>query len=241
MSERSSRARRSVSKPSSSPVDAPEILFRDDALVVVNKPSGLVVHRGWAREEFYALTLVRDLVGQHVHPVHRLDRPTSGALVFALDRADVTTLQAAFADQKVHKRYLALVRGIPPAAGLIDHAIAKEKGQEKRPAQTRYRRLAVLWKRYAWVEAEPLTGRTHQIRRHLRHLSCPIIGDVKHGDGKHNRHFRESLGLHRLALHAVQITFPHPKTDEPVSVHAPVPQDLAAPLLEMGLDPQLLD
>jgi tRNA pseudouridine65 synthase len=229
-----------VSTTSSDEATPPAILFRDEALVIVNKPAGLVVHRGWAREAFYAMTLVRDLVGQHVHPVHRLDRPTSGALVFALRREDVATVQAAFAAQKVHKRYLALVRGIPEAEGLIDHAIAREKGDERRSAQTRFRRLAVLWKRYAWVEAEPLTGRTHQIRRHLRHLSCPIIGDVKHGDGKHNRRFREELGLHRLALHAVEIALPHPHTGEVVRVHAPVTEDLAKPLREMGLAPELL-
>ena len=219
---------------------SPEILFHDEALIVVNKPSGLAVHRGWAKEDVYAMTLVRDAIGQHVHPVHRLDRPTSGALVFALDRADIPNLMTAFAETRVHKRYLALVRGIPPESGEVDHAIASEKGKEKRPAQTRYRRLAVLWDRYAWVEAEPLTGRTHQIRRHLRHLSCPIIGDVKHGDGTHNRRFREELGLHRLALHAAAITLPHPRTGEPVTVHAPVPEDLSGPLLEMGLDPALL-
>lgn len=229
-----------MSTTSSSEVTPPPILFRDDALVIVNKPAGLVVHRGWAREAFYAMTLVRDLVGQHVHPVHRLDRPTSGALVFALNRADVSTIQAAFAAQQVHKRYLALVRGIPDDEGLIDHPIAREKGDEKRSAQTRYRRLAVLWNRYAWVQVEPLTGRTHQIRRHLRHKSCPIIGDVKHGDGKHNRRFREELGLHRLALHAVEIAFPHPHTGELVRVHAPVPEDLSGPLLKMGLAPELL-
>lgn len=221
-------------------METPDILFRDEALIVVNKPAGLVVHRGWAREDVYAMTLVRDAIGQHVHPIHRLDRPTSGALVFALDRADVSVLQAAFAEQRVTKRYLALVRGIPPESGEVDHAIAAEKGATKRPAQTRYRRLAVLWDRYAWVEAQPLTGRTHQIRRHLRHLSCPIIGDVKHGDGKHNRRFRETLGLHRLALHAVEITLPHPRTGAPISVHAPVPDDLAGPMREMGLDPALL-
>ena len=233
-------ARLSVSTISSSEATPPDVLFRDDALVIVNKPAGLAVHRGWAREAFYAMTLVRDLVGQHVHPVHRLDRPTSGALVFALEREDVATIQGAFAAQEVHKRYLALVRGIPEVEGLIDHPIAREKGDERRPAQTRFRRLAVLWKRYAWVEAEPLTGRTHQIRRHLRHLSCPIIGDVKHGDGKHNRRFREELGLHRLALHAVEIALPHPRTGEIVRVHAPVPEDLAKPLRQMGLAPELL-
>jgi len=221
-------------------MEAPEVLYRDDTLVVVNKPAGLLVHRGWGREEHYAMTLVRDLIGQHVHPVHRLDRPTSGALVFALRREDVARIQAEFTHQRVHKRYLALVRGIPPAEGLIDHPISREKGKEARAAQTRFRRLAILEKRYAWVEAEPLTGRTHQIRRHLRHLSCPIIGDVKHGDGRQNRHFREVYALHRLALHAVEISFTHPHTNQAVRVHAPISEDLSSCLVALGLDPALL-
>lgn len=186
------------------------------------------------------MTLVRDVIGRHVHPVHRLDRPTSGALVFALEREDVAQISAEFAQQGVHKRYLALVRGIPAKEGLIDHPISREKGQEPREAQTRFRRLAVLSKRYAWVEAEPLTGRTHQIRRHLRHLSCPIIGDVKHGDGRHNRYFRETYGLRRLALHAVEISLTHPRSGERLVVHAPMPADLSGTLLQMGLDPALL-
>ena len=237
---RSWRGHQSEFTISSDPFGPLEILFQDDTLVIVNKPAGLLVHRGWAKDDHYALTLVRDQVGRHVHPVHRLDRPTSGALVFALCREDVARVQAEFTAQSVQKRYLALVRGIPPREGLIDHPIAREKGQEAREAQTRFRRLAVLLKRYAWVEAEPLTGRTHQIRRHLRHLSCPIIGDVKHGDGRHNRRFREEFGLHRLALHAVEISLSHPRSGARLSVHAPVPEDLSASLLQLGLEAELL-
>ena len=221
---------------------APEcpILYRDDHLVVVNKPSGLAVHKGWARDRHYALTVVRNAVGCHVHPPHRLDKPTSGALVMALSREMAGQLQAAFAARRVDKRYLTLVRGVPPEAGVIDHPI-KPKGapvEDGQEARTEFRRLFVFRNRYSWVEVTPRTGRLHQIRRHLRHIDCPLIGDVKHGDGRHNRLFREEFGLHRLALHAATIAFEHPVSGARVMVQAPIPEDLSATLREFGVPPE---
>ncbi len=209
---------------------------------MVNKPSGLAVHKGWASDRHYALTVVRDAVGCHVHPPHRLDKPTSGALVLALSREMAHALQEAFASRLVDKRYLALVRGVPPEAGVIDHPI-RAKGappEDGREARTDYRRLWVHRGRYSWVEATPHTGRLHQIRRHLRHLSCPIIGDVTHGDGRENRLFRAEYGLHRLALHAAAIAITHPVSGERLVVRAPIPEDLAGPLRAMGLPEELM-
>jgi tRNA pseudouridine65 synthase len=211
------------------------ILHRDDLLLAVNKPSGLAVHRGAARDRIVALQLVRDLVGRHVHAVHRLDRATSGALLFALDPGTARRMQEKLAAGEVEKRYLALVRGIPPEEGVIDHPVPRAPGGPRVDAVTAFRRLAIF-ERYALVEACPRTGRTHQIRRHFKHLSHPLIGDVHYGKGEHNRLFRERFGLHRLALHALELTFDHPETCERLRITASLPQDLAGPLQLMGLD-----
>jgi tRNA pseudouridine65 synthase len=216
-------------------VPAPPLLFRDGLLAGVNKPSGLAVHRGAARDRVFALQLVRDALGQRVYPVHRLDRATSGVLLFALDPATARRMQEQFEAGDVEKRYLALVRGIPPESGVIDHPVPNDEDGPRVPAVTEFRRLAVF-ERYALMEARPRTGRFHQIRRHFKHLSHPLIGDVRYGKGDHNRLFRKRFGLHRLALHAVELAFDHPETGERVRIVAPVPEDLAGPLRAMGME-----
>jgi len=210
-----------------------DILFRDEALCAVMKPAGLAVHRGWAMADHYALDLLRDQLGRWVYPVHRLDQPTSGVLVFALSPAIAGTLGEAFMEQQVAKRYLALVRGIPPERVRVDNPIKDERG-EPRPAVTDVSRLWVFRKRYTLVEARPETGRTHQIRRHLKHLSCPIIGDTSYGKSEHNRLFAAEYGLQRLALHALEIAFEHPLSGRPLVIQAPLPPDLALPFERMG-------
>jgi tRNA pseudouridine65 synthase len=211
------------------------ILFRDAHLVVVAKPSGVAVHRGMAAERDTMLARVRDAVGAYVHPVHRLDRGTSGALIFALDADTAREMHVLFAREAVEKRYLALVRGCAPEQTRIDHPIPKSEDGERVPAVTDLRRLwASDAERCSLVEARPHTGRFHQIRRHAKHLSHPVIGDVTYGDGRVNRHFREIAALHRLALHAAELSFPHPHTGERVRVRAPIPEDLAAPLVQLG-------
>jgi tRNA pseudouridine65 synthase len=202
------------------------VLYRSSALVAVDKPSGLAVHRGQSRDPVHALELVRDQVGAYVYPVHRLDRSTSGVLVFALSAGAASSLGGAFARGAVKKRYLALVRGTPPDSVRVEHALSQEDGKPPQPAVTSVRTLA-RYGRYALVEAAPETGRTHQIRRHLKHLSCPIIGDVRYGKGEHNRLFRTRHGLHRLALHAESLTVTDPATAEEVTIHAPWPEILA--------------
>ena len=218
---------------------APEILYRDDALCAVMKPAGLAVHRGWAVAPHYALDLVRDAVGQRVYPVHRLDQPTSGVLVFALNPETASTLGQTFSAHAVDKYYLALTRGVPPAELRLDHPVKDEDGT-RRAAVTHLRRLWVFQKRYTLVACRPETGRTHQIRRHLKHLSCPIIGDTSYGKSEHNRLFATEHGLARLALHAIAIGFAHPITGEPLLVQAPLPEDLRVPLLAIGCPPDLL-
>ncbi|HDZ8856067.1 TPA: tRNA pseudouridine(65) synthase TruC [Aeromonas dhakensis] len=222
------------------------LLYQDDWLVAVNKPSGLLVHRSWLdkAETRFAMQMTRDLIGgRHVYPVHRLDRPTSGVLLFALDPAVARTLTEAFAARQVHKEYLALVRGWAPEQGVIDYPlkeqldkIADAMSDPDRPAQeavTAFRRLhqvelphAVSKKhptsRYSLVRLFPKTGRKHQLRRHLDHLFHPIVGDTTHGDGRHNRFFREHYGCDRLLLVARTLSFQHPVLKVPMRIQAPL-------------------
>src|SRR5690349_16969276 len=181
------------------------VLYRDDWVLVVNKPSGLLTHRGWANDRVTALQLARGLAGgRHVYPVHRLDRATSGVLLFALDPQGAAVLAAELERGGFEKHYVALVRGITPEAFEVDHPLAAEPGAERKPARTSVTRLGTF-ERYSLVEAVPHTGRTHQIRRHLKHATHPIIGDTRYGHGEHNRAFRARFGLQRLALHAVSL------------------------------------
>jgi tRNA pseudouridine65 synthase len=211
------------------------VVYRDELLLVVNKPSGLAVHRGEARDPLFALQLARELAGRLVHPLHRLDRATSGLLVFTFDKETLAAMQQKLESGGVEKVYWALVRGIPPAEGQIDHPIPRQEGGEPVAALTDFRRLGVF-ERYALIEARPRTGRRHQIRKHLKHLSHPLIGDTRYGKGEHNRFFRQRAGLHRLALHAVRLRFAHPATGLPLQLIAPPPEDLRLPLESLGFD-----
>ncbi|MGF2736149.1 pseudouridine synthase [Marinobacter sp. DUT-1] len=220
-------------------------LYRDDQLLVVHKPAGLLVHRSPIdkHETEFALQYARSLNGgEHVYPVHRLDRPTSGVLVFARDPETARRLGLAMMAGKVSKTYLAMVRGWPPGEGTIDHPLREEpedrrlKGQERpvRDARTRYRTLATTeipvavekypTSRYAMVELYPETGRKHQLRRHMKHISHPIIGDANHGRGRHNRYFAERFGEGRLMLAATRMAFSHPVSGERVIFDAPLEQ-----------------
>ena len=214
-----------------------ELLYVDEHVVVANKPSGLLVHRGWADDDDVALFRVRDaLGGEHVHPIHRLDRGTSGALLFARSRDAAMLLCKAFEEGRVDKSYVALVRGTPPAHGLIDHPIPKGEDGPRVPAKTRFRLvLRSPIDRCSLVIASPETGRLHQIRRHMKHANHPLIGDVTYGSGVINRHYRAYYNLHRLGLHAAQIGFDHPVHGERIVVRAPMPADLASALVMLGL------
>jgi len=216
-----------VSADSGQPVDAEagsaplRVLYQDESCLVVDKPAGMIVHRGWARDDLDLLRLTRDTVGRYVYPLHRLDRGASGAVLFGLNEHAARELNRGFAGGTIDKRYLALTRGHPPESGLIDSPIPRAPGEERVPALTEYVRLGTF-ERYALVAAFPKTGRLHQIRRHLKHLSCPLIGDVKYGKGEHNRWFREHYALDRLALHAAALRFVHPVTQRSITVRAPL-------------------
>ncbi len=223
------------------------VLYRDDALVAVAKPSGLLVHRTTLdpREAVNAVYLLRDQLGRFVYPVHRLDRGTSGVLLFALAPDVLPRVTAAFESRDVEKTYLGIVRGWTDPEGTIDSPLDRivDPYDERpatpdapaQPASTGYRTLATTelplrvdrypTSRYALVELRPHTGRRHQLRRHLRHVGHPLIGDTTYGHGRHNRLFRERYGSHRLLLAAVELRLVHPVTGEPLRIRAPLADD----------------
>ncbi|AEG92776.1 pseudouridine synthase [Ramlibacter tataouinensis] len=214
-----------LSDPSAAPQPL-AVLHLDADLVAMAKPPGLLVHPSAldAHEERTALRLLEQQRGERLFPLHRLDKATSGVLLFARTAQAARHWGAAFESGAVAKRYLALVRGWPPESGEIDHPLARDPelpsaGQPRLAAATRFRRLACFdWpfrvdgrhptSRYALVEAAPLTGRRHQIRRHFKHLSHPRVGDTTHGKGAHNRAVAAWLGEQRLWLHAASVELP---------------------------------
>ncbi len=219
-----------------------EILYRDPHYVAVNKPSGLLVHRSDLdrHETEFALQLVRDRIGCHVYPVHRLDRPTSGVLLFALSPEAVRRAAHVFESDGTVKTYLAVVRGVTDEAFVIDYPLRDlpdrydEHGETGelplREAVTSCRRLASVefpfavgphpTARYSLLEISLLTGRRHQIRRHLKHVFHPVIGDSTYGDGRHNRLFRGMFVCSRLLLHAAELIFPHPNDGRTMTISA---------------------
>ncbi len=217
------------------------ILHIDEHLVAIDKPAGLLVHRTSldAQEQVFALQLLRDQLGRPVWPVHRLDKGTSGLLLFALSAEMASRLGMVFEQGLARKRYIALVRGWPAADdGTIDHPLARDPerpsaGQPMLASRTDWNCQARLeWplqtdsrfatSRFALIEASPTTGRRHQIRRHLKHIAHPIIGDATHGKGPLNRQVSAFLGLQRLWLHGLELQIKHPATDEMLILNAPL-------------------
>jgi tRNA pseudouridine65 synthase len=220
------------------------ILYQDEFLVAVNKPSGLLVHRSdIARHETeHAMKIVRNQLRQWVYPFHRLDRSTSGVLVFALDQETARRMTQLFTNDKIFKNYLAVVRGHTRDEELIDHPLKEhwdkmtdQKADKDKPGQqaiTEYRRLATVelpqavgpyaTARYSLLQVKPRTGRNHQIRRHMKHVFHPVVGDTTYGDGKHNDFFRKNFNCRRLLLHANRIEFIHPYTCAHIIIQAPL-------------------
>jgi len=213
------------------------VLFRDERYVAVNKPAGLLLHRSPmdSRETRFLVQILRNQIGQRVFPVHRLDKPTQGVVIFALDTEAAAELQALFQDTRVEKEYLAVVRGHLREAVTVDHPLSDPdelRSPVLRDAVTRILPRATMelpypvrpyeTARYSLVECRPATGRRHQIRRHLKHLRHPIVGDANYGDGPHNRLFRDELRLPGLLLAATRLAFAHPFSREPLNIDAPI-------------------
>lgn len=217
-----------------------EIIYQDEDLVAINKPHGLLVHRSSiaADVQEFALQMLRDQLDRKVYLVHRLDRKTSGVLLFAFTPEVNAAAGKAFADRRVDKTYLAIVRGwFPEGEVTVDYALTNDRGKEQE-AVTVFR--AMHWvelpiplglhqtSRYSLVSAQPQTGRMHQIRKHLTKLRHPILGDRPYGCNKQNRLWKDSYSLTHMMLHASQLELEHPVSGEPLAiVAAPSPQMLA--------------
>ncbi|QEM02813.1 pseudouridylate synthase [Mucilaginibacter rubeus] len=208
-----------------------EIIYRDEHLIAINKPHGLLVHRSpiAADASEFALQLLRDQIGMKVNPVHRIDRKTGGILLFAFNKEVEIAMQKAFMENQVSKKYLAIVRGHTPDAEDIDYPLRKENGtlQDAFTSYTTLKRAELdiaLGKhptsRYSLVEAVPATGRMHQLRKHLSHIFHPIIGDRTHGCNKQNKLFLEQWAMTTMLLHASQLNFKHPITGEEITIKA---------------------
>lgn len=221
-----------------------EILYQDEFIVAINKPSGLLVHKSMIdkHEIYYAMKILRDQIGQWVYPIHRLDKPTSGVLLFALDSITARLLSEQFKEKKVQKKYLAIVRGYTDESGSIDYPLSikldkmtdqkADKTKTSESAKTDYIRLATLelphavgrypQSRYSLVELFPKSGRKHQLRRHMKHISHHILGDTKYGRGEHNTMVRKYYQCHRLMLHSHFLAFEHPYSNQRITVVANV-------------------
>ncbi|QEM09360.1 pseudouridine synthase [Mucilaginibacter rubeus] len=208
-----------------------EIIYRDEHLIAINKPHGLLVHRSSiaADASEFALQLLRDQIGMKVNPVHRIDRKTGGILLFAFNKEAEIAMQKAFMENQVSKKYLAIVRGHTPNTEDIDYPLRKENGtlQDAFTTYTTLKRAELdiaLGKhstsRYSLVEAVPTTGRMHQLRKHLSHIFHPIIGDRTHGCNKQNKLFLEQWEMTTMLLHASELMFKHPVGGEEIKIEA---------------------
>jgi tRNA pseudouridine65 synthase len=213
-----------------------QILYQDDHLIAINKPHGLLVHRSAiaADASEFAVQILRNQIGQKVYPVHRLDRKTSGVLLFAKDEASNSQLQQAFMNKEVTKKYLAIVRGFTPENGTIDYPFTTENDKIQE-AITHYRTLQYFeiplplgkfeTSRYSLLEVTPETGRMHQIRKHFAHIFHPIIGDRPYGCNKQNKLFLEKWQMNTMLLHASELEFKNPFSDEIIIVKAEVQEE----------------
>lgn len=233
-----------------------EILYLDNHLVAINKPAGLLVHRSMIdkHETRFAVQLLRDQIGQRVYPIHRLDKPTSGVLLFALDSETARLMTDCLSAAEVEKRYLAIVRGYTEEHAVIDYPLKEQldkmtdakadQNKAAQPAITEYNRLATVelpfavgrynTARFSLLQLSPKTGRKHQIRRHMKHIFHPVVGDTTHGDGKQNQFFRRQLECQRLLLAAIHLTFEHPYTGAKVVIRASIDEMFKKVIDELG-------
>lgn len=235
-----------------------EIIYHDEFYVAINKPSGLLVHKSPIDkyETRFAIQLLRDQLQMRVYPVHRLDKPTSGVLLFALSKEALVAAQQLFivsddAPKKLQKDYVAIVRGFAPKQLQIDHPVKAQVDKRNLDSRNHQRGIthvqclrsceinAAIDKypqsRYSLVKLQPLTGRRHQLRYHMKHIAHPIIGDAKYGKGSHNRYFQQHFNCQRLLLAAIGLQFQHPFNDKNIHIHASAGADFMATSEQLGL------
>jgi tRNA pseudouridine65 synthase len=224
-----------------------ELIYQDEYIIAINKPHGLLVHRTKIATErnVFALQLLRDQIGQRVYPVHRIDRKTSGVLLFALNDEVNASLSTIFREQQIEKTYWAVVRGFTDSEGTIDYALRKENGQLQESV-THYKTLkqtevaVPLGKfntsRYSLLEVKPETGRMHQIRKHLAHIHHPIIADRPHGCNKQNKLFKEKWLMDSMLLHAKEVHFKHPVSHEVLHIKANISSEFERTLSFLNFD-----
>ena len=243
-------AQKEKAKPTISKADAKDlrsrVLHRDDDIIILNKPSGLAVQGGSRLKRNLDAMLDALRFGKEDKPrlVHRLDKDTSGVLLLARHALAARALTKAFRDKEVRKIYWAVVVGVPnPEEGIIDLSLAKQPGAggEKvvagtpggKSAETRYRTVDQAGGRASWLEFEPLTGRTHQLRVHAAALGTPILGDGKYGRRKAFLDNENIAG--RLHLHARGLRFPHP-AGHVMEIVAPMPEHIKRTFKILGFD-----
>lgn len=230
-----------------------KILKETEDWIAIDKPAGLLVHRtklAAEEKELFALQMLRDQIGQAIYPVHRLDRPTSGILLFSKKKELLPLFKAEFSERKVKKTYLALVRGIPSSEkGSFDRALTNERSGRLQEARTDYQIVSTVeipfdttgrypTSRYSLLSLSPFTGRTHQIRRHLAQARHYILGDKKHGDNKQNKFFEKQFGLQNLLLHASELEFQDPVIQQKIVIRAEIPVHFRTILTELGIPSQ---
>jgi len=219
-----------------------EIIYQDENLIAINKPSNLLVHKSLIdrRETQFAVQILRNQINQYVYPLHRLDKPTSGVLLFALNKEMAKNMSNIIQERETQKEYIAIVRGVTNEKDEINYALKEildkmtdskaKQDKEAQEAITEYERLETIelpfkvgkheTSRYSLVKLNPKTGRKHQLRRHMKHIFHPIVGDTTHGDLRHTKFFRNQFDCNRLLLHASKLSFKHPISNQEININA---------------------
>jgi tRNA pseudouridine65 synthase len=228
-----------------------EIIFENENYIAINKPVGMLVHRtniAFEEQALIAERILKQQLGFKVYPLHRIDRPTSGIVLFAKSSLATSQLQPLFTTDKVKKQYLSIVRGhMPTPHGILDFPLSKKLEGELREAKTEYWTLSETEipfsssdryssSRYSLLKIYPHTGRMHQIRRHMAKARHYVIGDTTHGDNKQNNFFRDRFGSAHMYLHAWKLAFEVPNTGQHVEITAEVPIHFMDMLQKLSLE-----
>ncbi|MCP4911978.1 MAG: hypothetical protein GY909_02575 [Oligoflexia bacterium] len=219
-----------------------EVLYRDEDLIIVNKPSGMMVHpwKGRKSPEKTLLHVLKDQEELYLYPLHRLDRPVSGVIVFGLTKKATSVLKENWNGDETKKEYISLVRGRIVDSGKFDHQLRNDRGKYQQ-ALTHYDPLHYFPEFDASLLSIKIsTGRKHQIRRHFSRYNYNLIGDTKYGKGSLNIIYREMFSLNRIFLHARKLSFIHPIKNTKIEIKAPLATDLVNTLTKMGMSQETI-